>query len=79
MSTRDQIAELALQLGDDDRAYVADVLERSLLAPTSDDAHRAAAEWSAEIDRRIDTHERGEMGSLSFEESIAGLRAASGR
>jgi hypothetical protein len=44
MTTRDQIAELALQLDDDDRAYLADVLERSLLAPGSNYADKAAAE-----------------------------------
>jgi hypothetical protein len=76
MTARDQIAELAMQLDDDDRAYVADLLERSLHAPASNYAAKAATEWSAEIDRRIDAYERGEMKSLSLEESIESLRAA---
>jgi putative addiction module component (TIGR02574 family) len=76
MTTREQIAELALQLDDDDRAYLADVLERSLLAPGSNYADKAAAEWSAEIDRRIDAYDRGEVQAMTVEESLERIRAA---
>ncbi len=76
MLIRDRIVELALQLDDDDRAYVADVLERSLLAPGSNDADKSAAEWSAEIDRRIDAYDRGEVQAITVEESLERIRAA---
>ena len=75
MTTRDQLAELVLQLNVDDRAYLADLLEGSLqddrLSP-----ERLSEEWTREIDRRIDAYERGEMPSMSMEECLANVRAS---
>lgn len=77
MTTRDQLAELALKLDVDDRAFLADLLAGSLQEDRMSVA-RLAQEWTDEIDRRIDAYERGEMPSMSIEEGLASVRAALG-
>ena len=74
MLDKEEIAREALNLPPEDRAYVADVLERSL--DTGDVPEEIAAAWSKEIDRRIDAYERGEIKALDIEESNARLREA---
>ena len=59
MTIREQIAQQALALPPEDRTYLADVLEQSLTSGEFATAE-IAAEWSAEIDRRIAAYERGE-------------------
>ena len=59
MSIVEQIAQQALALGPEDRAYLANVLEQSLTSGGFATPEIAAA-WSAEIDRRLDAHRRGE-------------------
>lgn len=59
MSTVEQLAQQALALEPGERAYLADVLEQSLASggfATTD----LARVWSAEIDRRLEAHKRGE-------------------
>ena len=55
----EQLAQQALALGREDRAYLANLLEESL--PMSEFATRElAAAWSAEVDRRLSAYHRGE-------------------
>lgn len=73
MSRREEIAELALGLDPEDRAYVADVLEQSLHG--NDFASEAvAAEWRVEIERRLAGYDRGELVAVDAEESLARMR-----
>lgn len=60
MTHRERIAQEALALPPEDRSHVADVLEQSL---TSGEfaTTEIAAEWAAEIDRRISACDRGEL------------------
>jgi len=74
MLDREEIARKALNLPPEDRAYVADVLERSL--DTGDVPEEIAAAWSKEIDRRIAAYDRGETQALDIETSNARLRDA---
>lgn len=74
MLDKEEIARDALNLPPEDRAYVADVLERSLDA--GDVPEEIAAAWSKEIDRRIGAYDRGETQALDIETSNARLREA---
>jgi len=59
MTLRDQIAEQALTLPPEDRAFLVDLLEESLKGEgfaTSE----LAAEWVAEVKRRVEAYDRGE-------------------
>lgn len=62
MTQREQVARQALALTPEDRAYVADVLENSLSSGDFADSD-IAAEWAAEIDRRIEMFDRGDVQS----------------
>jgi putative addiction module component (TIGR02574 family) len=73
MSLREEIAQQALSLGPEDRAYLADVLEQSLAAGGPATAEIEAA-WSAEIDRRIAAYDRGDVQSADFETALARIR-----
>ena len=70
---RDEIARQALTLPPEDRAYVADVLERSLDTGTFATPEIAEA-WSKEINRRIAAYDRGETTAVDIEISNARLR-----
>lgn len=59
MSQRDQIIEQALSLDPQDRAFLADALERSLSNEGFATGEIATA-WAAEIERRIAAYDRGE-------------------
>lgn len=78
MSNRDEIAREALTLSPEDRAYVADVLERSLDRGSFATPEIAEA-WSKEINRRIAAFERGETKPVDLETSNARLREAFAR
>jgi putative addiction module component (TIGR02574 family) len=73
MPTRDEIVQQALALSPDDRAYVADVIEQSLTGGEFASPEIAAA-WAAEIERRIDAYDRGEIQALDAETAIQRLR-----
>ena len=69
-STLEEIEAAALQLGQTDRALLA---ERLLASLDEDDEILAA--WVAEAERRGDAFDRGEMGTVDFDESLARLKA----
>jgi putative addiction module component (TIGR02574 family) len=73
MATRDEIAQQALALPPDDRAYVADVIEQSLTGGEFATAEIASA-WAAEIERRIDAYDRGEVQALDGETAVQRIR-----
>lgn len=71
---REQIAQAALALPTEDRTYLADVLEQSL---TSGEfaTPEIAAEWAAEIDRRIAAYDRGESEGMNHKLALERIRA----
>ncbi len=73
MTVREQVLQDVLALPPEDRAFVAEHLERSLDHGQFASPEIAAA-WTAEIDRRIDAYERGELLASDADESIARMR-----
>ena len=73
MRLREEITEQALSLAPEDRAYVADVLDRSLAAGDFASPELETA-WSAEIDRRIEAYDRGDVQAADFETALARIR-----
>jgi hypothetical protein len=69
-SSLEDIEAAALQLAQADRAHLA---ERLLASLDEDDEILAA--WVEEAERRGDAFDRGEMGAVDFDESIARLKA----
>ena len=69
-SPLEDIEAAALQLARTERAHLA---ERLLVSLDEDDEILAA--WVEEAERRGDAYERGEMGAVDFDESIARLKA----
>lgn len=66
----EEIEALALQLPTADRCHLAE----RLLASLSEEDEILAA-WVEEAERRCDAFDRGEMGTVDFDESIARARA----
>ena len=66
----EDIEAAALQLAPSERAHLA---ERLLVSLDEDDEILAA--WVEEAERRGDAFDRGEMGAIDFDESIARLKA----
>lgn len=75
MSPRDAVLQQAMNLAAEDRAFVADALERSL-PPAPFVTDEIAAAWSQELDRRMAAYLSGETTSVSFDESLQFLRSA---
>jgi len=75
MPDRDEIAREALALPAEDRAYVAELLERSLDSGTFATPEIAEA-WSKEIDRRIAAYDRGETKAIDAETVLRRAREA---
>jgi putative addiction module component (TIGR02574 family) len=73
MTPRDAVLEQAMNLDEENRAFLADALERSLSTTESVSAEISDA-WSQELDRRMAAYQRGETSAVSFEESIEFLR-----
>jgi len=73
--SREQLLQQALRMPEDDRAYLAEMLEVSLPEPAVP-SEQLAAEWSREIDRRIEAYLRGETTATSVDESIERIRRA---
>lgn len=69
-SPLEDIEAAALQLAAGERAKLA---ERLLVSLDEDD--EILATWVAEAERRGDAFDRGEMGAIDFDESIARLKA----
>ena len=74
MTIREQIAQQALALPPEDRTYLADVLEQSLSSGEFA-TPELAAEWSAEIDRRIAAFDRGETHGLDVQTALERIRS----
>ena len=74
MSLRDQIAEQALTLPAEDRAYLADLLEESL-PKTGFATPELAAEWVAEAKRRLEAYDRGETRALDIATAMLSMRS----
>jgi putative addiction module component (TIGR02574 family) len=74
VTIREQLAEQVLALPPEDRTYVADVVEQSL-CNGSFATPELAAEWSAEIDRRVAAYDRGETQGIDFQASLERIRA----
>lgn len=74
MSLRDQIAEQALTLPPEDRAYLADLLEESL-PKTGFATPELAAEWAAEAKRRLEAYDRGETRALDIATAMQSMRS----
>ncbi|HUY92309.1 MAG TPA: addiction module protein [Pirellulales bacterium] len=73
MSLREEIAQQALELPAEDRAYVADVIEQSL-ASGGFSSDEIAAAWASEIERRIEAYDRGEFEAVGAEVALDRLR-----
>lgn len=69
-SPLEDIEAAAMQLAPTERAHLA---ERLLVSLDEDDEILAA--WVEEAERRGDAFDRGEMGAIDFDESIARLKA----
>ena len=69
-SPLEDIEAAALQLSPAERAHLT---ERLLLSLDEDDEILAA--WVEEAERRADAFERGEIGAIDFDESLARLKA----
>jgi hypothetical protein len=74
MLTRDEIAQQALALPPGDRAYVAELLDRSLTTGEFASPEIAAA-WMAETERRAQAYERGEITAEDWRTVMSRLRA----
>ena len=74
MTIREQLAQQALALPPEYRTYLADVLEQSL---TNGEfaTPELAAEWSAEIDRRIAAFDRGGTQGVDAQAVLERIRA----
>ena len=76
MSKRDEVARTALALSPEDRAWVLESIERSLL---SDPECLTGAELLAELERRSAAYRAGTTTAHSAEEVLAELRARQAR
>ena len=73
MTLRDQIAEQALALPPEDRAFLADLLEESL-ATEGFATPELAREWVAEVKRRVAAYDRGERQGLDLKTAMQSMR-----
>jgi putative addiction module component (TIGR02574 family) len=74
MPTREEIAQQALNLSLEDRAYLADVIEQSLAGRDFETPEIASA-WMAEIERRAEAYERGETTAEDWRSVVARIRS----
>ena len=73
MTIHEQFVEQALALPLEDRTYLADLLEQSL--STGEFAtSEIAAEWTAQIDRRIEAFDRGETQGVDGQTALERIR-----
>lgn len=73
MTLRDQIAEQALALPPEDRAFLADLLEESL-ATEGFATPELASEWVAEVKRRVAAYDRGESQAVDLKTAVQSMR-----
>ena len=74
MATRDELAQQVLALSQDDRAFLADLLDQSLAGEGGMFSEGLAAAWTVEIDRRIAAYEAGEGGAVDIETAMKEMR-----
>jgi hypothetical protein len=72
MSNREEIAQQALSLSPEDRAYVADVIEQSFRGDFA--TPEIAAAWMTEIENRARAYERGETTAEDWQTVLSRLR-----
>ena len=68
-----QFLQAALNLPDEDRAEIAAILIRSLESPQEPGLDEA---WSAEIKRRVEASDRGEVTHLAWDQVIREFRSS---
>lgn len=73
MTQRERIAEEALKLPPEDRAYLADRLEGSLPYAGFATPELAKA-WAVEVTRRLEAHDRGEAEAVNFDAALERMR-----
>jgi putative addiction module component (TIGR02574 family) len=73
MSIREQIAQQALALPPEDRAFLAELLELSLTAEGFS-TPELAAEWPTEVERRIEAYDRGETHAVDANTAMREMR-----
>lgn len=73
MTDREQVLAKALSLSAADRAFVADALEQSLPHEGFATPEIAAA-WAAEVERRIEAFERGDIKAVDADVAIERMR-----
>lgn len=74
MTIREQIAQQALALLPEDRTYLADILEQSL-TKSAFATPELAAEWGAEVDRRIAAFDRDDTQGVDSKTALERIRA----
>ncbi|HVC92426.1 MAG TPA: addiction module protein [Pirellulales bacterium] len=73
MTLRDQIAEQALTLPPADRAFLAELLEESL-SSNGFATPELAAQWVAEVKRRVELYDRGETRAYDIRTVMQSMR-----
>ena len=73
MTDREQVLAKALSLSAADRAFVADALEQSLPHEGFATPEIAAA-WAAEVERRMEAFERGDIKAVDADVAIERMR-----
>lgn len=74
MATRDQLVQCVLGLSREDRAYLLDLLWRSLECDDREVELEFGELWTAEIDRRITAYEAGETKAVDAETAMKETR-----
>ena len=74
MTQREEIVSQAMSLNAEDRAFVADALERSLTTGGFATPELAAA-WAKEIERRLASYDRGDVRAVDFEGALQKIRS----
>jgi len=73
VTLRDQIAEQALTLPPADRAFLAELLEESL-SSNGFATPELAAQWVAEVKRRVELYDRGETRAYDIRTVMQSMR-----
>jgi hypothetical protein len=73
VTLRDQIAEQALTLPPEDRAFLAELLEMSL-SSNGFATPELAAEWVSEVERRVAAYDRGETCAYDLRTAMQSIR-----
>lgn len=77
MLSREEIVQQALALSPDDRVFVAESLDRSLIGDGFATTE-VAAQWLVEVERRAAAFDRGELPAEDWQTVMTRLRNRSG-